>query len=182
MIKRFGCFILSFVVFMGATNCLAAENLSEDNNNDMTQIDAVSKDFSKNHDYHIIITKHEFKLRLYDGENLVKTFPIACGRDTRKKMKQHDCRTPEGDNFSIQGIWNAKNMLYTKENGRRVKGVYGPWFLHLKCGYANIGIHGTGTPSSIGHAVSHGCIRLHNSDITELHRYVKIGTKVRIIH
>ncbi|MEG0386476.1 MAG: L,D-transpeptidase, partial [Solibacillus sp.] len=42
-------------------------------------------------------------------------------------------------------------------------------------------IHGTNNPSSIGHAVSHGCIRMHNEDVEELARTVPIGTQV-IIH
>ena len=43
-----------------------------------------------------------------------------------------------------------------------------------------IGIHGTNNPSSIGRAVSLGCIRLPNEMITLLHRMVPIGTPVKI--
>lgn len=43
------------------------------------------------------------------------------------------------------------------------------------------GIHGTNNPSSIGHAVSHGCIRMHNKDVEKLASIVPIGTQV-IIH
>jgi len=39
-------------------------------------------------------------------------------------------------------------------------------------------IHGTNEPDSIGSAVSSGCIRMLNSDIKELYRYIKIGTMV----
>jgi len=39
-------------------------------------------------------------------------------------------------------------------------------------------IHGTNRPSSIGGFVSHGCIRMYNSDIRELYRLVDVGTPV----
>jgi lipoprotein-anchoring transpeptidase ErfK/SrfK len=39
-------------------------------------------------------------------------------------------------------------------------------------------IHGTNNEGSIGRFVSHGCIRMHNSDITDLYERVSIGTRV----
>jgi lipoprotein-anchoring transpeptidase ErfK/SrfK len=44
-----------------------------------------------------------------------------------------------------------------------------------------IGIHGTNDPSSIGHAVSHGCIRLHNSVLLRVFNTAGAGSPV-IIH
>jgi lipoprotein-anchoring transpeptidase ErfK/SrfK len=39
-------------------------------------------------------------------------------------------------------------------------------------------IHGTNRPASIGGFVSHGCIRMYNSDIQQLYRLVNVGTPV----
>jgi lipoprotein-anchoring transpeptidase ErfK/SrfK len=39
-------------------------------------------------------------------------------------------------------------------------------------------IHGTNRPSSIGGAVSYGCIRMYNRDIVELYRLVDVGAPV----
>src|SRR5271156_973524 len=39
-------------------------------------------------------------------------------------------------------------------------------------------IHGTNNEGSIGGFVSHGCIRMHNADITDLYGRVGIGTRV----
>ncbi|MHB2266986.1 L,D-transpeptidase [Aliihoeflea sp. PC F10.4] len=39
-------------------------------------------------------------------------------------------------------------------------------------------IHGTNQPTTIGHAMSSGCIRMRNEDVTDLYERVKIGTKV----
>ena len=44
-----------------------------------------------------------------------------------------------------------------------------------------VGVHGTNTPWLIGQAVSHGCVRLRNSDIVALRRYVRAGTPVKIV-
>jgi hypothetical protein len=42
------------------------------------------------------------------------------------------------------------------------------------------GIHGTNQPRSIGHAASHGCIRLSNGDVVRLFQMVDVGDTVSI--
>lgn len=42
-------------------------------------------------------------------------------------------------------------------------------------------IHGTNAPGSIGHFVSHGCIRMYNSDIMDLYSRVSVGTQVVVL-
>jgi lipoprotein-anchoring transpeptidase ErfK/SrfK len=42
-------------------------------------------------------------------------------------------------------------------------------------------LHGNNDPSSIGTAVSSGCIRLFNHDIVDLYRRVPVGTKVVVL-
>jgi lipoprotein-anchoring transpeptidase ErfK/SrfK len=43
-------------------------------------------------------------------------------------------------------------------------------------------IHGTNQPHTIGHAVSSGCFRLVNNDVTDLYDRVPVGTKVIVRH
>jgi hypothetical protein len=43
-----------------------------------------------------------------------------------------------------------------------------------------VGIHGTNEPSLIPGRISHGCIRLRNSDILRLSRLMRVGTPVTI--
>ena len=62
-------------------------------------------------------------------------------------------------------------------NQRKYLGVLGTHRLDLGDGY---GIHGTDEPSSIGHSVSHGCVRLRNEDIDKLYDMVDVGTPVYI--
>jgi lipoprotein-anchoring transpeptidase ErfK/SrfK len=42
-------------------------------------------------------------------------------------------------------------------------------------------IHGTNAPTTIGHQVSSGCIRLVNEDVTDLYGRVNVGTKVVVL-
>jgi lipoprotein-anchoring transpeptidase ErfK/SrfK len=51
----------------------------------------------------------------------------------------------------------------------------------LYLGSTDYRIHGTNDPSTIGHRVSSGCIRLTNDDITDLYRRAKIGGKVVVL-
>jgi lipoprotein-anchoring transpeptidase ErfK/SrfK len=41
-------------------------------------------------------------------------------------------------------------------------------------------IHGTDAPWLIGREVSKGCIRMHNSDVVDLYRRTRIGTRVTV--
>jgi hypothetical protein len=42
------------------------------------------------------------------------------------------------------------------------------------------GIHGTNAPRSVGHAASHGCIRLRNRDMERLFTLLRVGDRVEI--
>jgi lipoprotein-anchoring transpeptidase ErfK/SrfK len=42
-------------------------------------------------------------------------------------------------------------------------------------------IHGTNDPSTIGHRVSSGCIRLTNEDVSDLYNRVNVGSKVVVL-
>ena len=45
----------------------------------------------------------------------------------------------------------------------------------------NYAIHGTNNPRSIGGFVSHGCIRMYNTDIMDLYERVPVGAKVAVV-
>ena len=42
-------------------------------------------------------------------------------------------------------------------------------------------IHGSNEPETIGQAVSSGCIRMTNEDVTDLYEHVKVGTRVTVM-
>jgi L,D-transpeptidase ErfK/SrfK len=97
------------------------------------------------------------RITLVNNGRIVKTFPIAVG-----KMLT---RTPLGEYVIVNREPNPG-------------GPYGVMWLSLsRRGY---GIHGTNNPSSIGKAVSAGCIRMHNHDVLDLASRVPNGTRVVI--
>ncbi|MEK4758741.1 L,D-transpeptidase family protein [Viridibacillus sp. FSL E2-0187] len=107
--------------------------------------------------YQIDVSLNNRWLRLYKDGILQKQYPIAVG-----KMLTN---TPVG-NFII--INKAPNP----------GGPFGTMWMSLS--KDTYGIHGTDDPSSIGKAVSHGCIRMHNEDVEELASIIPIGTAVFI--
>lgn len=108
--------------------------------------------------YHIEISTNNRWLRLYHHHTLQKQYPIAVGRMLHE--------TPIGSFIIINKATNPG-------------GPFGTMWMSLS--KEHYGIHGTNDPSSIGHAVSHGCIRMQNRDVEELASIVPIGTEV-IIH
>ena len=44
-----------------------------------------------------------------------------------------------------------------------------------------VGIHGTYAPSLLGHAVSHGCVRVGNRHVLRMRALVGLGTPIRIV-
>jgi L,D-transpeptidase ErfK/SrfK len=51
----------------------------------------------------------------------------------------------------------------------------------LSIPWGGYGIHGTNNPKSIGKAVSHGCVRMYNTDVIEVYERTPVGTPVTII-
>ncbi|MDP9727713.1 L,D-transpeptidase [Alicyclobacillus tolerans] len=107
--------------------------------------------------YAIQVDLSERKLSLYKDGKLEKTYPVGIG----KMLTQ----TPVGD-----------YMIVNKEPNPG--GPFGAYWLGLS--KRHYGIHGTNRPSSIGKAVSKGCIRMYNQDVLELAQKVPIGTTVKI--
>ncbi|MGE7622423.1 L,D-transpeptidase family protein [Viridibacillus sp. NPDC096237] len=107
--------------------------------------------------YQIDVSLNNRWLRLYKDGVLQKQYPIAVG-----KMLTN---TPVGQFIIINKAPNPGGPFGTM------------WMSLSKDTY---GIHGTDDPSSIGKAVSHGCIRMHNEDVEELASIIPIGTAVFI--
>lgn len=100
------------------------------------------------------------------GNDVVKRFPD--GRETAFGLGKEGKEIVAGGNVIVPPFGT---------NQRKYLGVLGTHRLNLGDGYA---LHGTDVPSSIGQAVSHGCIRLRNEDIDYLYSSVPTGTPVYI--
>ncbi len=136
------------------------------------------------YDSFIVVDKASMRVILYDrfGRTL-KSYDMACAKNYGTKHKKADSRTPEGF-FSVEGIYNSTDWLFTDDDGRtsKKKGQFGPRFIRLRIpGTTQIGIHGTCAPWSVGHRVSHGCIRITNEQILELVELVTPGMPVIVL-
>lgn len=142
----------------------------------------------------ILIRKTERTLSLYEGQQLLKTYPVVLGKDpVLAKLHEGDHRTPEGEYHISEKYYHpywARFMLldyptpvnrdiyaWSRANGlllgrgRRVPGIGGA-----------VGIHGTEDEQLNQRGVNwtEGCVSLFNHDVEELYELVPIGTRVVI--
>jgi lipoprotein-anchoring transpeptidase ErfK/SrfK len=122
------------------------------------------------------------KLEVHEGEKFIAAYPVTVG-------SAHTA-SPIGE-WKVRGIAKLPRFRYDKEmlqHGERSGNFYmlppGPrnpvgvmWIALNKKG---IGIHGTNDPGSIGHAASHGCVRLANWDVVRFATKIKGGDSVSI--
>ncbi len=124
--------------------------------------------------YEIIVSAHDHRLVLQKNGETVEEYEVGIG---------------QGQYPTPGGVYYIKELLAPPDPG----GAYGPYAYGLS-GFSEIdelanfaggdgviGIHGTNDPSSVGASVSHGCIRMHNEDITALAEILPLGTPVSIL-
>jgi len=127
----------------------------------------------------ILVVLHERYLYYYSGAKLMKKIRCAIG------MPGHS--TPTGKfkvvRKSARPSWrNPGSAWAARMPGYIRPGYYNP--LGLRALYLNapgIRIHGTAKTWSMGHAASHGCIRLTNATIVKLYPHIPVGTPVWIV-
>jgi L,D-transpeptidase ErfK/SrfK len=107
--------------------------------------------------YSIDISIMKRRLTLKLRGRTIRTYPIAVGRML--------FATPVGNYVIVNREPNPG-------------GPFGAMWLSLS--KRHYGIHGTNNPSSIGKAVSKGCVRMYNKDVLELASIVPNGTPVYI--
>lgn len=115
--------------------------------------------------YRIVVNIPATELRLYEGKEIVRTFPVAVGR--------LDFPTPAKWEDSLgQIIWNPwwypPDSEWAKEEEKTPPGPENPLgVVKLPLSDALL-MHGTNEERSIGTAASHACIRLKNEDAKTL--------------
>ena len=119
--------------------------------------------------WRVVVDISSHQLQLYDAGHSVYTTRVAVGAQSTP--------TPRGT-FYITTLLRQPDP----------KGAYGPYAFglsgyspvlkHFAGGPGQIGLHGTDDPTSIGHSVTHGCIRVSNRVITMLAARLPLGTPV----
>jgi lipoprotein-anchoring transpeptidase ErfK/SrfK len=133
----------------------------------------------KRYPAYISIDRRTHLLRLFRALRLVRTYPVAVGRQ--------GFETPAGLRHVV---YKDKNPSWTAPNRPWAYPYQGQtfppgdprnplraWFIALGDG---IGIHGTSEEWTVGTSASHGCIRMHARDVSRLAPLVPIGTPVLI--
>jgi len=118
----------------------------------------------------ILVSIPDRKLAVIEQGKVIRTFPVSVGASVSP--------SPTGE-FTI--VHRIANPTYYHPGVVIPAGSDNPigprWIGLSQHGY---GIHGTNQPESIGHAASHGCIRLRNRDIKQLFEMVRVGDVVEI--
>lgn len=127
---------------------------------------------------YITIDRGAFTLRVYRHLKLVRSYPIAVG------MQGLD--TPAGlyhiQDKQVDPSWYVPNSAWAGSLAGQVipPGPSDPLKARWMGIFNGAGIHGTDETSSIGHAFSHGCVRMLIPDVIDLYNRVAVGTPVYI--
>ena len=116
----------------------------------------------------LVLDRPQHRITLYRDGNVVLTAPVGIGKATTPTPAGHFWIT---EKFPVHGV-----PLY----GPYAFGTSDYSVLTDWPGGGIIGLHGTDQPQLVPGNPSHGCIRLHNSDITRLAGLVPIGTPLLI--
>jgi lipoprotein-anchoring transpeptidase ErfK/SrfK len=109
-------------------------------------------------------------LRVMDGEQLVKSYPVAVGQSAHP--------TPRGSFAIRRVIWNPRwvppNSAWARGKTPKEPGEPGNPMGRVKLFFSepDYYIHGTENQASLGRAESHGCVRMANDDVVELAQLV----------
>jgi lipoprotein-anchoring transpeptidase ErfK/SrfK len=130
--------------------------------------------------YPVVLTLNRaaFQLSLYKHLKLVKTYTVAVG--------QQGLETPAGlyhiQNKEVDPSWHVPNSAWAGSLAGQVvpPGPDDPIKARWLGIFDGAGIHGTDETWSLGHAASHGCVRMAISDVIELYPQVAVGTPIYI--
>jgi lipoprotein-anchoring transpeptidase ErfK/SrfK len=126
----------------------------------------------------ITIDRAAFRLRVYTHLKLVRSYSIAVG--------QVGLQTPAGlyhiQDKVVNPSWEVPFSAWTGSLAGRLipPGPDDPLKARWLGIFNGAGIYGTDETWSIGHAVSHGCVRMTIPDVIDLYDRVKVGTPVYI--
>jgi lipoprotein-anchoring transpeptidase ErfK/SrfK len=126
----------------------------------------------------IVVHTSERRLYLMLGGGQALRYPVGVGR-----AGMQWAGTSSINGKYVEPAWSPPAMI--RRENPRLPDVIPSGSSHNPMGVAAMtlaggeyAIHGTNEPGSIGHFVSHGCIRMYNADITDLYQRVSIGTTV----
>jgi len=118
----------------------------------------------------VLVSIPDRTLAVLENGKVLRTFPVAVGARVSP--------SPIGQFVIANRISNPTYYHPGVVIPAGSDNPIGPRWIGLS--QKGVGIHGTNEPRSIGHAASHGCIRLRNRDIEQLFAMVRVGDVVEI--
>lgn len=121
---------------------------------------------------HIVVQLSARRLTLYQGDQTLGQYRVAIGAPSGP--------TPTGD-FYIDGVVRLNPDTGVYGSGQLSVTAFSDVYQTFGGGVGEIAIHGTNTPALIGGTVSHGCLRMLNSDWLQVAAQAPTGTPVQIL-
>jgi lipoprotein-anchoring transpeptidase ErfK/SrfK len=127
----------------------------------------------------VVVTKAESSVRAYDSAGALLAFYVATIGSEHDPLPVGEwkingvARNPKF-HYNPELFWDAKPSAEKETLQPGPNNPVGPVWIDLS--KEHYGIHGTPEPGKVGHAHSHGCIRLTNWDALELADMVRPGT------
>ena len=118
----------------------------------------------------IVVSIPDRKLALIENDHIVVVYPVAVGAAASP--------SPVGTFSIVNRVSHPTYYKPGKVVGPGASNPIGTRWIGLSA--KGFGIHGTDNPGSIGHAKSHGCIRLRNQDVERLFERVRPGDVVEL--
>ena len=144
-----------------------------------TKPEVTTKDLPRAYARYIVINRSSFTLRFFHHLRLERSYTVAVG--------QQGLETPAGlyhaQDKQVDPSWHVPNSAWAGSLAGQVipPGPADP----LKARWIGIfngaGIHGTDEVSSLGHAFSHGCVRMAIPDVIDLYDRVQVGDPIYIL-
>jgi lipoprotein-anchoring transpeptidase ErfK/SrfK len=127
----------------------------------------------------VVVSKSDSSVTAFDGEGKILSYYVATIGSEHDPLpigdwKIHGVSQNPIFHYDPQLFWNANPTDQKAEIQPGPRNPVGVVWIDLS--KAHYGIHGTPAPGKVGHAESHGCIRLTNWDAFELSHLVKPGT------
>jgi lipoprotein-anchoring transpeptidase ErfK/SrfK len=125
----------------------------------------------------IFISTAERRLYLMLGNGEALRYGIGVGRDGfRWTGAHHISAKKEWPGWTPPAQMRARRPDLPRYMAGGIENPLGARAMYL--GSTLYRIHGSNEPETIGHAVSSGCFRMTNEDVTDLYRRVSVGTLV----
>ena len=123
----------------------------------------------------VLVDLSDRRAYVYRQNTVIASYPIGVGKK--------GWETPTGS-FKIMHMQHNPAWKHPITGQVFPSGPKSPlgvrWIGFWTDGHSHIGFHGTPNDDVVGSPVSHGCLRMRNTDVVSLYNQVSLGTQVQV--